>query len=97
MYEIPLSVYDDLACAICSSLSGIHYFNGSVTVGDDEAEHTLTATILLYRRRVSDWDDEFDDIVDAVPVWWECHTLTAEGELCNDFDFELLRDALKGR
>ncbi|MBQ5752675.1 MAG: hypothetical protein IIV91_00500 [Alistipes sp.] len=97
MYEIPINVYDELACKICSSLSTIHYFNGTVTADDGEADHTLRATIIIYRRRVSVSDDELDTIIDAVPVWWECHTLTDDGEVCNDFDFALLRDSLIGR
>lgn len=97
MYEIPFNLYDDLACEICSSLRDIHYFNGRVVVDNGDVECSLTATIIIYRRRVSAMSEEFDDIVDAVPVWWECHTLTPEGEVCNDFDFALLRDALIGR
>ena len=35
------------------------------------------------------------DIIDnIVPVWWEFHTVTEEGEVINDFDFAELKEYL---
>ena len=28
---------------------------------------------------------------DLVPVWWEFHTFSAEGEMLNDFDFSEMK------
>ncbi len=35
-------------------------------------------------------------IADLVPVWWEFHTVAPEGEVLNDFSFNVLRDYVCG-
>ena len=61
-------------------------------VGD--ADYTLRTTLLIYRREVSDESGSWSAIYDLVPVWWEFHSVTGEGEVLNDFDFEELRREL---
>ena len=54
----------------------------------------LTASLVLYRS-----DDRWPEgcrrrLTDVVPVWWEFHTVTADGEMPNDFSFAELRPCL---
>ncbi len=91
MYSLKPETYYRLAAAVCASLSNIYYFNGSVAVADGDAECRLTATLIIYRRNVDIFSDEYDSITDVIPVWWECHTTTDEGEVEDDFDFDLFR------
>lgn len=94
MYHVPCDCYEKLADRIRESLRDIHYFNGSVsTCVDDGTECRLIATLIIYRRRIESGHDA-DSIIDVVPVWWECSTSVDGDEVCNDFDFALLRECL---
>lgn len=95
MYHVPSDCYGKLADRIRESLCNIHYFNGSVAVfADDETECRLVATLIIYRRRIESRSEDADAITDVVPVWWECRTSVDGEEMCNDFDFALLRECL---
>lgn len=94
MYSISTETYRSLAASVCAALSNIYYFNGSVVAADGEAECRLTATLIIYRRNVGVFSDECDSITDVVPVWWECHTTTDEGEVEDDFDFALFSEQM---
>ncbi|MGN0007517.1 MAG: hypothetical protein ACI35T_05420 [Alistipes sp.] len=94
MYNLTPEMYQDLAAAVLQSLSNISYFNGSVSAFDGATECRLTATLIIYRRRVDILSGETDSITGVVPVWWECHTEIDGVEIDNDFDFALFRDVM---
>ncbi len=96
MYHINRTKYNLLADEIRSSLTDISYFSGTVSLDapDGGAQIEFTASLVIYRRKVSVLSDEKDDIVDVVPVWWECRTWFDDREVQNDFDFGHLRRCL---
>ena len=94
MYSISAETYHRFAASVCDALTNIYYFNGSVAVADGGVECRLTATLIIYRRDVGTFSEECDSITDVVPVWWECHTTTDEGEVEDDFDFALFREQM---
>lgn len=36
-------------------------------------------------------EGDAEPVSDLVPVWWEFHTFSAEGEMLNDFDFSEMK------
>jgi len=50
---------------------------------------------VVYRYQESFPEGRIVDIIDnIVPVWWEFHTVTDEGEVINDFDFAEFKEYL---
>lgn len=87
--------YCALTDSIFAQMAYPNYFSGSVQiVGSDEAEITLTLTIVLYRRRPHPYipDDEGDTITGVGVVWYDV-VVTRDGEVVEeDFDMEQLKD-----
>lgn len=94
-HHITQEVYERLAELICSSLSQPSFFSGTVSADSETATHTLTATLIIYRRRIKPFDNEPDRIIDVVPVWYDCKTLCDDGEGDDDFDFRILIEAMR--
>lgn len=87
MLEINDTIYEGIARALVSAIGSGDYFNGSVEYVSDELCATLTATLVIYRRREVYPEGAVDEIADIVPVWWEFSTVQECGEVCNDFSF----------
>ena len=51
----------------------------------------FTASVIVYRTRLSQPEGDAEPVSDLVPVWWEFHTFSAEGEMLNDFDFSEMK------
>ncbi len=96
MYSVSSELYEQVAAALTEAIGTRSYFSGSVVASTDDAEWRLTASVIVYRERVSLPEGDADAIVDLVPVWWEFHTVAAEGEVLNDFSFARLRRMLQG-
>lgn len=94
MFRVSSELYDQIACRLREAFGDAGYFSGSVDCAAGETECRLTASLVLYRCR-----DEWPEgpqlrLTDAVPVWWEFHTVTAGVEEPNDFSFAELRPVL---
>ncbi|WP_417012404.1 hypothetical protein [Alistipes sp.] len=94
MFRVSSELYDEIARRLREAFGGAGYFSGSVECAEGETDCRLTASLVLYHRR-----DEWPEgpqlrLTDAVPVWWEFHTVTDGVEVPNDFSFTALRPAL---
>ena len=87
MYRILPEVYDELADALRGRIGDGSYFSGTVECLGGEVRIGLRTTLILYRRDDVRPDGRVSLISDAVPVWWECHTVCGSVEMLNDFDF----------
>ena len=70
------------------------YFNGTVECAHGEFCSALTATLIIYRSPYHSPLSRTGPIEEIVPVWWEFHTTTPEGERDNDFSFRTLKEYL---
>ncbi|MBR2501632.1 MAG: hypothetical protein IKB68_04040 [Rikenellaceae bacterium] len=93
MLNITSDIYRLVADRLRDAVGEAEFFSGTIAVATD-VDYTLRATLLIYRRTVSDVSGSWRAISDVVPVWWEFHSTTNEGELLNDFDFAELRREL---
>lgn len=94
--EIGPDTYREVALALVDAIGESHYYNGSIDTDCGSFYSTLTATLIVYRDRQSTGEGYPGHITDIIPVWWEFSTtVPMEGEVCNDFSFRVLRDAVK--
>ena len=86
MYSVSPELYQEVAARLADAVDGENYFSGSLAFrfGD-------TASVIVYRTRLSQPEGDAEPVSDLVPVWWEFHTFSAEGEMLNDFDFSEMK------
>lgn len=95
MYPVSSELYRQVAARLAEAVGNHGYFSGTVEGEAEGAAWRLTVSAIVYRNRVSQPEGTFDPISDFVPVWWEFHTLTAEGEVLNDFSFGEMRNIFR--
>ncbi|WP_418981744.1 hypothetical protein [Alistipes sp.] len=87
-------LYEETFRRLVEAIGGQNYFSGSVAFAFGRLECRLTASVIVYRQRISCPDGMRVQISDLVPVWWEFHT-RKEGRDCpNDFAFPTLKTYL---
>lgn len=94
MYSVLPELYHEAAARLSDAIDGENYFSGSLAFRFGDMDCRLTASVIVYRGRVSLPEGEQHPIADLVPVWWEFHTVGAEGEVLNDFDFSEMKHCL---
>jgi hypothetical protein len=96
-YRLAEEDYAALAAEVKSKLRTPCYFTGVVEALNVNGDvMRLTATLILYRRHVSDPTeyDAHDTIYDVQSVWWDFYLEDEEGIVEEDFDFEKFREFL---
>ena len=91
LYSVSPDLYRETAGRLAEAIGSEGYFSGSLSFPFDGLDCRLTASVIVYRGRVSYPESETNAIRDLVPVWWEFHTVGEEGERLNDFSFSELR------
>lgn len=90
-YSVPPALYEETFSRLAEAIGSRNYFSGTVSFPFEHVACRLTTSVIVYRRTESLPEGDFDVIDDLVPVWWEFHTETDEGEVPNDFSFSALR------
>lgn len=91
MYSVLPELYYEAAARLTDAIGGQNYYSGSLVFPFGDIECRFTASIIIYREKLSMPEGDFAPISDLVPVWWEFHTTAADGEVLNDFDFSELK------
>lgn len=91
MYSVSSELYRQVTARLAEAVGASGYFSGSIEGEAQDAEWRLTVSVIVYREHVSAPDGDYDAISDLVPVWWEFHTFTTDGEVLNDFSFSEVR------
>lgn len=91
MFQITTSIYNRLASELLDKISTSSIFSGSIEFETDQVDIIFIATIIPYYHREEFPEGDIETIQNIVPVWWELHTTTHDGEVINDFDFETLK------
>mgnify|MGYP003534979484 FL=1 len=95
MYTISSKVYLEVAERLSALIGFSHYYSGSFEIDFGEVTCRMVLSAVVYRHQESFPEGRIVDIIDnVVPVWWEFHTVTEEGEVINDFDFAELKEYL---
>lgn len=94
MIEIRPSDYAAVARELAERIESTDFVNTTVHTSDDMFDSSLTATLIVYRSECPS-ATSMRPIIDVVPVWWEFHTYTPDGdEQINDFSFAELKPYL---
>ena len=95
MYEVSDQLYLEVADRLRSRFGDGDYFCGRLDFEHEQVvcHMVLSAVIYHHIHRCERGDVRL--ISDVVPVWWEFHTILADGEVLNDFSFNTLREYLK--
>lgn len=94
MFQVSSELYDEIAILLREAFGAGGYYSGSVECAVGEIQCRLTASLVLYRGS-DEWPEgRRERLTDVVPVWWEFHALTPDGEVPNDFSFAELRPSL---
>lgn len=92
MYCVLPELYLETAARLSDAIGDGNYFSGSVEFLFGDVACRLTASVIVYRSRISLPEGDRRPVTDLVPVWWEFHTIGDDGEMLNDFGFsELVR------
>lgn len=91
--EITDADYRLVANRLLNAIGSCDYFNGTVKCCHDDFYSSLTASLVIYKTSPTPIV-AMNDTTDIVPVWWEFHTTTPEGEIMNDFSFSTLKEYL---
>ncbi|MFI3282871.1 MAG: hypothetical protein SNG10_05005 [Rikenellaceae bacterium] len=91
MFQITSNAYNCLAQKLLDSINPTTIFSGAIEIFIDEVEIRFIATIIPFYTREYYSEGVVEVLHDIVPVWWELHTTTQDGEVMNDFDFETFK------
>ncbi|MFI3281415.1 MAG: hypothetical protein R3Y44_05530 [Rikenellaceae bacterium] len=83
--------YERLAELLIEQIDGREFYSDIINFDLSQVECQFSATLMIYYTNHRYPEGNVMQISNIVPVWWEFHTTTAEGEVLNDFDFELLK------
>lgn len=95
MYDIPNQLYLEVADRLIARFGTSDYFSGTLSLDYDGVMCSLLLSAIIYRRRERCDEGERLLIADVVPVWWEFYTVGEQGEILNDFSFNVLRQYLR--
>ena len=95
MYDIPSQLYLEVADRLIARFGTSDYFSGTLSLDYEGVMCSLLLSAIIYRRRERCDEGERLLIADVVPVWWEFHTMVEQGEMLNDFSFNVLRQYLR--
>ncbi len=92
MLTIDLSFYSQLSDLLIEKFEDAAYHSEITTFEHNGYECEFRASLIIYHRIESFPEGDQVVIRDIVPIWWEFHTYTRDGEeLLNDFDFDILK------
>ncbi|MFI3331906.1 MAG: hypothetical protein SNI51_00135 [Rikenellaceae bacterium] len=91
MLTINPTLYERLAELLVEEIDGRSYYSDIILFEDSEADYTFSATLMVYYSMQHAIDGSVAEISNILPIWWEFHSFTEDGERLNDFDFNLLK------
>lgn len=95
MYTISSKVYLEVAERLSALIGNLHYYSGAFEFESDGVLYRMIMSAVIYRHKETLPEGRVVDLIDnIIPVWWEFHSTTDEGEVLNDFDFAELKEYL---
>lgn len=91
MLLITPTFYQRLGDLLVEAIDSTDYYSGDIELGDLEVDYRFSSTLMIYYAEEIYPEGCQTIICDIVPVWWELHTFTEDGEWLNDFDFNTLK------
>lgn len=93
MINIEKKHYEVLARLVAEDIAETGCFNLMYEVEFQEFSLKLKLTACVYGQKTTGGEGrEWWEITNIVPVWWEAHTITEDGEKLSDFTWSVFRD-----
>lgn len=92
MIEIHPKIYEKLTKLLIDKLEVSDFYSDITRFDVESMEYHFSATLMIYRKKVQYPEGEELEICDIVPIWWEFHSSSEDGEQLNDFDFAILKE-----
>lgn len=70
MYSVSPELYHEAAARLSDAIDGGNYFSGSLAFRFGDTDCRLTASVIVYRGRLSLPEGCSTLVTDLVPVWW---------------------------
>lgn len=81
MIKITKNIYEEVLQKLVIEIGDSNYISArTITGGFDDVEYKFIINAVIYR-------DDFKNISEIVPIWWEFHTEIDGVEKMNDFLF----------
>lgn len=94
MLQINQLLYEQLAELLVDAIDGKEFFSDEIYIAQPQADHSFSATLMIYYKEHIYPEGARMQINNIVPIWWEFHSDTAQGEVLNDFDFNILKECI---
>ena len=95
MLQITPVFYEHIALVLLDQLHGEGYFSGSFEFDFGSVSCRMVLSAVVHYHANDPAVGYSGEVKDVVPVWWEFHTTTDDGEVLNDFSFNELRNLIK--
>jgi hypothetical protein len=87
MIEVNKNWYENILAVLSNEIGKGSYFSGTINGSRDGIDWVLRTSVIIYH-------DDFNNIIEIVPVWWEFITGIHGKELDNNFSFSELNKLL---
>lgn len=87
MIEVNKNWYENILALLSNEVGKGSYFSGVINGSRDGIDWSLRTSTVIYR-------DDFQNITEMIPVWWEFNTGIHGKELENNFSFSELNKLL---
>lgn len=98
MYKISPTLYREVLNHLIGQIDNKAYYSGSFDLDFDDIRCHIILSAVIYHSHDSYLEQEIPTIDDIIPIWWEFHSISANGdgeEVLNDFSFNELRTYIK--
>lgn len=83
MVNINKQIYNEITALLSEKIKETNFFNGTIECNGEDFYSELICTLIICR-------GDRNDAVSVLPVWWEYHLYTCDGEQLTDFDWNEL-------
>lgn len=87
MIEVNNNWYMNILTVLSKEIGNGSYYSGAITGSRDGIDWALQTSVIIYR-------DDFQNVIEMIPVWWNFITGVHGKELNNDFSFSKLNKLL---
>ncbi len=94
MLTINQPLYEQLSELLIEGINGKGFYSGAIEIEEEQADHRFSATLIIYYKEHIYPEGSIMQIDNIIPVWWEFHSTTEQGEILNDFDFSTLKETI---
>ncbi len=91
MLSINPIIYEQIATTLLDQIASQEFYTGEVNHLTPDVDYSLSSTLIIRYKPISYPEATEIEIAEVIPIWWEMTTTIDDGQVLNDFDFNLLK------